>query len=87
MLARGRVMLVFLPVGMKAPRLIHAYQEAAGHGEDWDGPLFRPVKNTSTVNSASRCIRFECVRMLCGGHRECAGVAGTRQDFDRKNLQ
>jgi integrase/recombinase XerD len=34
----------FLPVGTKAQRLIHAHLETAGHGEDLEGPLFRPVK-------------------------------------------
>ena len=38
----------FLPVGMKALRLIHAYLEASTHGDDLDEPLFRPVKNHLT---------------------------------------
>ena len=38
----------FIPVGMKALRLIHTYLEASGHGDDLDGPLFRPVKNHVT---------------------------------------
>ena len=42
----------FLPVAAKAARLIQAYLDAAGHGHDGPGPLFRPVKNhaTSTLN-------------------------------------
>lgn len=38
----------FLPVAAKAARLIQAYLDAAGHGEDLPGPLFRPVKNNTT---------------------------------------
>jgi len=38
----------FVPVAVKALRLIRAYIEDAGHSEDLDGPLFRPVKNNST---------------------------------------
>jgi len=35
----------YVPVGMKALRLITEYLEVAGHKEDLDGPLFRPVQN------------------------------------------
>ena len=38
----------FLPVAAKAARLMQAYLDAAGHGHDWPGPLFRPVKNNAT---------------------------------------
>ena len=38
----------FVPVAAKAARLIQEYLEAAGHGGDLVGPLFRPVKNNST---------------------------------------
>jgi site-specific recombinase XerD len=38
----------YIPVGLKALRLIHAYLNASGHGEDLEGPLFRPVKNHVT---------------------------------------
>ncbi|MFO1419369.1 MAG: tyrosine-type recombinase/integrase [Candidatus Competibacteraceae bacterium] len=38
----------FLPVAAKAARLIQAYLDGAGHGGDWEGPLFRPVKNNTT---------------------------------------
>jgi integrase/recombinase XerD len=35
-------------VATEAQRLIHAYLETSGHGEDLEGPLFRPVKNNTT---------------------------------------
>jgi site-specific recombinase XerD len=38
----------FIPVAPEAQRLLHAYLEAAKHGEDREGPLFRPVKNPTT---------------------------------------
>ncbi len=38
----------YLPVATLAQRLIAAYLEAAGHGEESKGPLFRPVKNNVT---------------------------------------
>jgi site-specific recombinase XerD len=42
----------YVPVGMKALRLMTEYLEAAGHKEDLEGPLFRPVQNrvTGTLN-------------------------------------
>jgi integrase/recombinase XerD len=38
----------YVPVGMRALRLLMDYLEAAGHKEDLDGPLFRPVQNRVT---------------------------------------
>lgn len=38
----------YVPVGMKALRLITEYLEAAGHKEEVEGPLFRPVRNHVT---------------------------------------
>jgi hypothetical protein len=38
----------YVPVGMKALRLITEYLEVAGHKEDLEGPLFRPVQNRVT---------------------------------------
>lgn len=40
----------YVPVGMKALRLITEYLESAGHREDLEGPLFRPVQNRVTGN-------------------------------------
>jgi hypothetical protein len=38
----------FIPVATEARRLIHEYLKASEHGEDLEGPLFRPVKNNTT---------------------------------------
>jgi site-specific recombinase XerD len=38
----------YIPVGLKAQRLITEYLEASTHKEDLDGALFRPVKNNIT---------------------------------------
>jgi integrase len=38
----------FLPAHPVAGRLIVEYLEEAGHGEDKDGPLFRPVRNNGS---------------------------------------
>jgi site-specific recombinase XerD len=42
----------YLPLHVLAQRLIRAYLDAAGHGEDLKGPLFRPVKNNRTKTLA-----------------------------------
>ena len=38
----------YIPVGLKAQRLITEYLEDAKHKDDLDGALFRPVKNNRT---------------------------------------
>lgn len=43
---RGK--LRFIPMHPEAQRMVTEYLAAAGHGEDMDGPLFRPVKNNTT---------------------------------------
>lgn len=56
----------FIPVAPLAARRIQAYLEKAGHGNDAEGPLFRPVRNNTTgtlnkpLNTAS--IYHEIVR-------------------------
>lgn len=43
---RGKIR--FVPAHAQAQRLIESYLLMAGHGEDHDGPLFRPVRNNRT---------------------------------------
>src|SRR5262249_5835242 len=38
----------YLPLHPGTNELIHDYLEAAGHGEDMNGALFRPIKNNTT---------------------------------------
>jgi integrase len=42
----------YLPLHELAQRWIKAYLDAAGHGKDLEGPLFRPVKNNRTKTLA-----------------------------------
>jgi site-specific recombinase XerD len=42
----------YLPLHVLAQRLIRVYLDAAGHGNDLKGPLFRPVKNNRTKTLA-----------------------------------
>lgn len=43
---RGKIR--FVPAHAQAQRLIESYLLMAGHGEDHNGPLFRPVRNNRT---------------------------------------
>jgi integrase/recombinase XerD len=38
----------YVPVAMHTQRLIYEYLQTAGHGEDLEGPLFRPVSHNTT---------------------------------------
>lgn len=38
----------YVPVAIRCQGLITGYLEVAGHGADWEGALFRPVKNNVT---------------------------------------
>jgi integrase/recombinase XerD len=42
----------FIPVEPKTQRLLAEYLDAAGHSEQLDGALFRPVKNNATYDFA-----------------------------------
>ena len=47
----------YLPLHPGTQALIHAYLEAAGHGTDENGALFRPVRNNTTASSTRRSRR------------------------------
>jgi hypothetical protein len=51
----------YIPVGLKAQRLITEYLDEAKHKEDLDGALFRPVKNnwTKTLSEFFSRLRLE----------------------------
>jgi hypothetical protein len=42
----------YIPLAIVAQRLISAHLDAAKHGDETDGPLFRPVKNKATGSLA-----------------------------------
>jgi len=44
----------YVPAHPLAIERIHAYLQAAGHGEDPDGPLFRPLKNPAGQGDTNR---------------------------------
>ena len=44
----------YIPVGLKAQRLITEYLEDAKHGDDIEGPLFRPVRENQNAKESRR---------------------------------
>ena len=44
----------YVPAHPLALERIHDYLQAAGHGEDADGPLFRPLKNPAGQGNTER---------------------------------
>ena len=57
----------FVPAHAQAQRLIESYLVMAGHGDDNDGPLFRPVRNNRTGEIWSgRSIRIHSIETSSG---------------------
>jgi site-specific recombinase XerD len=66
----------YLPLAIAAPRLITASLDAAKHGAETDGPLFRPVKNNTTSTLAKprhKASVWDMVRLST----QQIGIAGT----------
>jgi len=63
-----------VPVHPKAQGLIHDYLEAAGHGEDKKGPLFRPVRNNRT-KVLEKPLDTDAVYKLLKGYAQAVGIA------------
>lgn len=51
----------FLPVAPKALRLIQEYIQCAGHGDQAQSPLFRPVKNNRSAEKLQRPLSPEAI--------------------------
>lgn len=54
---------------------INAYLEASGHGDDADGPLFRPIHSTPK-HDARRHLRPDVVNYLVKRYARLAGIKG-----------
>jgi integrase/recombinase XerD len=56
----------YLPLHPGTNELIHDYLEAAGHGSDDNGALFRPVKNNRTGRLDKALTPDAVYRLVCG---------------------
>jgi integrase/recombinase XerD len=62
----------YLPLHPGTNELIHDYLEAAGHGEDENGALFRPVRNNRT-GRLDKALRPDAVYRLVRGYSAALG--------------
>src|SRR5215831_6773684 len=65
-----------IPLAIAAQRLITTYLDAAKHGEEMDGPLFRPVKN-NTSKTPAKALHKSSVWDMVRLYTKQIGIAGT----------
>ena len=66
----------YIPLAIVAQRLITVYLAAAQHGDDTDGPLFRPVKNNvgkTLAKPLHKASVWDMIRL----YTKQIGIAGT----------
>ena len=70
----------FVPIAPKAQRLIHEYLAAAGHSDDLNGALFRPVRNhrTGVLNKA---LAPEAVLRIVKAYGQTTGISAQVHGF------
>jgi integrase/recombinase XerD len=66
----------YIPLAIAAQRLITAYLAEAKHGEETDGPLFRPVKN-NTTRTVAKALHKSSVWDMVRLYTRQIGIAGT----------
>jgi integrase len=67
----------YVPAHPLALERIHDYLEAAGHGEDAEGPLFRPLKNPAGRGNTDRPLTHGAVyHRVLRKHAKAAGIEG-----------
>jgi integrase/recombinase XerD len=67
----------YVPAHPLALERIHDYLEAAGHGEDAEGPLFRPLKNPAGRGDTNRPLTHGAVyHRVLRRHAKAAGIDG-----------
>jgi integrase/recombinase XerD len=64
----------YIEAATEALRLIAAYLKTAGHDQDLDGPLFRPVKNTTTKTLANPLHPASVYRDVVRHYARAAGL-------------
>ena len=69
----------YVPAHPLALERIHDYLQAAGHGGDADGPLFRPLKNPAGRGKTERPLTHGAIyHQVLRKHAEVAGIEGIR---------
>ena len=75
-IAGKREKIRYIPLAIAAQRLITTYLDAAKHGEEMDGPLFRPVKN-NTSKTLAKALHTSSVWDMVRLYTKQIGIAGT----------
>jgi site-specific recombinase XerD len=75
-IAGKREKIRYIPLAIAAQRLITTYLDAAKHGEEMDGPLFRPVKN-NTSKTLAKALHKSSVWDMVRLYTKQIGIAGT----------
>jgi len=65
----------FVPVHPRAVRLIQEYLEVAGHGDELNGPLFRPVRNNRTGELVKPLSTAAVYQNIVGHYARQVGIA------------
>jgi integrase/recombinase XerD len=75
-IAGKREKIRYIPLAIAAQRLITAYLAEAKHGEETDGPLFRPVKN-NVGKTLAKALHKSSVWDMVRLYTKQIGIAGT----------
>ena len=73
----------YLPLHPGTHALIHDYLDAAGHGIDENGALFRAIRNNRT-GRLERAITGDGIYSWCAAIRRCLGLRSARMHFARQ---
>ena len=63
----------YLPVNPNSQRLVNEYLEAAGHAQDRNGPLFRPLRNQAT-GELRKPLHPDSVYQIVRAYAKAAGL-------------
>ena len=76
----------YLPARPEAVQRIEDYLDAAGHGWDLKGALFRPLRNRST-GALDKALHPQTVYKIVKAHAEIAGITGDVPGFCTHSLR
>lgn len=63
-----------LAIHPNAVKRIQAYLDAAGHGEDLEGPLFRPLSDNRKIQSPRRAMHPDAIDRVLRKHAKALGL-------------
>jgi integrase/recombinase XerD len=82
---RGKIR--FIPMHPETQRVVIEYLEAAGHGQDLDGPLFRPLKNNTNKKLRKTINPRSVLRDVVQHYAQAIGLAQEVQGLCTHSLR